>query len=158
MPKVSWKRDNFAEALTLFETAYRQDPSILRRLGMSLPVNIESDGTSFSRQVAGYLADSPRFSQDVNGMTLEASSTPDLSICLKTRTGTILSCYTMAAAENESSEWNARQLTQKFHTQAFGLGYEISQAQRSILMGSSVILSSQNDRSVQRNRDAVLNR
>lgn len=158
MAKVSWRRDDFGTALDQFETAYRQDPSILRRLGMSLPVNIENDGSAFSRQVAGYLADSPRFSQDVNGMTLEVSSTPDLSICLKTRTGAILSCYTMAAAENESSEWNARQLTQDFHTQAFGLGYEISQAQRSILMGSSVILSSQNDRSLQRNRDAVLDR
>ncbi|MBL4580827.1 MAG: hypothetical protein JKY29_03330, partial [Gammaproteobacteria bacterium] len=138
--------------------AYRQDPSILRRLAISLPVNITNDGADFSQRVAAYLADSPRFTHDPNGMGLEVSTSPDLSICLKTRTGAILSCYTMAAAESESSKWNAQQLTQLFHTQTFGLGYEISQAQRSILMGSSVILSSQNDRSLQRNRETVLDR
>lgn len=158
MAAAAWQGDDFAQALTLYESAYQQDPSILRRLGASLPVTLVSDGSDFADRVAGYLADSPRFTRDANGMSLEVSSTPDLSICLKTRTGTILSCYTMAAAENESSKWNAAQLTQKFHTQAFGLGYEISQAQRSILMGSSVILSSQNDRSLQRNREAVLDR
>ncbi len=158
MAAVAWRRGDLNDALILYETAYRQDPSILRRLGMSLPVNISGDGSGFAEQVADYLSDSPRFSQDANGMVLEVSSSPDLSICLKTRTNTILSCYTMAAAETESSKWNAAELTQQFHTQAFGLGYEISQAQRSILMGSSVILSSQNDRSVQRNRDAVLDR
>ena len=121
-------------------------------------MDITNDDTDFSEQVSGYLAKSPRFSQNSNGMVLEAITTPDLSICLKTRTGTILSCYTMVAAENESSTWNAQQLTKMFHTQTFGLGYDISQAQRSILMGSSVILSSQNDSSVQRNRETVLDR
>ncbi|MEX0964365.1 MAG: tetratricopeptide repeat protein [Pseudohongiellaceae bacterium] len=158
MAALAWRNNDYAEALSLFETAYRQDPSILRRLAMSLPVTITTDGSEFSEQVADYLSNSPRFAIDANGMGLEVSASPDLSLCLKTRTGTILSCYTMAAAENESSKWNAQQLTQQFHTQTFGLGYEISKAQRSILMGSSVILSSQNDRSVQRNREAVLDR
>jgi tetratricopeptide (TPR) repeat protein len=158
MGKMAWHDNDYAQALSLFENAYLQDPSILRRLSISLPVAITNDGTDFSEQVADYLADSPRFSRDANGMALEVSTSPDLSICLKTRTGTILSCYTKAAAESESSKWNAQQLTQMFHTQTFGLGFEISQAQRSILMGSSVILSSQNDRSLQRNREAVLDR
>ena len=158
MGKMAWHGNRHAQALSLFENAYLQDPSVLRRLGISLPVAITNDGTDFSEQVAGYLGDSPRFSRDANGMGLEVSTSPDISICLKTRTGTILSCYTMAAAESESSKWNAQKLTQKFHTQTFGLGFDISQAQRSILMGSSVILSSQNDRSLQRNREAVLDR
>ena len=155
---AAWKNNDYAEALAFYAAAYKQDPSILRRLAISLPVNISGDGTEFAEQVAGYLARSPRFTQHTNGMTLDVSQTPDLSICLKTRTGTILSCYTIAAAKNQSSKWNAQQLTQLFHTKTFGLGYEISQAQRSILMGSSVILSSQNDRSLQRNREAVLDR
>ena len=155
---AAWQNNDLVEALGYYESAYQQDPSILRRLNISLPVDITNDGTDFSEQVSDYLAKSPRFSQNSNGMVLEAITIPDLSICLKTRTGTILSCYTMTAAENESSKWNAQQLTKMFHTQTFGLGYDISQAQRSILMGSSVILSSQNDSSVQRNREAVLDR
>ncbi len=158
MGKVAWRNNDYSQALTLFEDAYLQDPSILRRLAISLPVDITNDGTEFSQKVADYLADSPRFSRNANGMSLEVSTAPDLTICLKTRAGTILSCYAMTAAESESSKWNAQQLTQIFHTQTFGLGFEIGQAQRSILMGSSVILSSQNDRSLQRNRDAVLDR
>ena len=158
MGKVAWRNNDYSQALTLFENAYLQDPSILRRLAISLPVDITNDGTEFSEKVADYLADSPRFSRNANGMSLEVSTAPDLTICLKTRTGNILSCYTISAAENESSKWNAKQLTQIFHTQTFGLGFEISQAQRSILMGSSVILSSQNDRSLQRNREAVMDR
>ena len=158
MGKVAWRNNDYSQALTLFEDAYLQDPSILRRLAISLPVDITNDGTEFSQKVADYLADSPRFSRNANGMSLEVSTAPDLTICLKTRAGTILSCYAMTAAESESRKWNAQQLTQIFHTQTFGLGFEIGQAQRSILMGSSVILSSQNDRSLQRNRDAVLDR
>ncbi len=158
MAAAAWNNDEFSDALLLYETAYQQDPGIMRRLAISLPVNITGDGTDFSEQVAGYLHGSPRFSRHSNGMSLEVSAAPDLSICLKTGTGTVLSCYTVAAAENRSSKWNAQQLTQMFHTQTFGLGYEISQAQRSVLMGSSVILSSQNNRSLQHNRDAVLDR
>lgn len=158
MADAAWRNDGYAEALTLYESAYQQDPSTLRRLAMRLPVTITGDGSEFADRVVSYLADSPRFRQHANGMALEVSSSPDLSICLKTRTGTILSCYTMAAAENESSQWNAQQLARRFHTQTFGLGFEISQAQRSILMGSSVILSSQSDRSAQSNREAVLDR
>jgi len=158
MGRAAWRNADYAEALSLFETAYQQDPSILRRLAISLPADIRDDGTAFSKQVADYLADSPRFTQDANGMTLEVNASPDLSICLKTRTGTILSCYTMAAAESESSKWNAQQLTRLFHSKTFGLGYEISQAQRSILMGSSVILSSQTNGNQQQNRNTVLDR
>jgi hypothetical protein len=158
MANAAWDRGEFDDALLFYQAAHQQDPSILRRLNISLPVNISGGRTEFSKQVAKFLRRSPRFSQHPNGLNLEIRETPDYSICLKAPTGTTLSCYTMAAAEERDSQWNAQQLTQMFHAQTFGLGYEISQAQRSMLMGSSVILSSQNDSSLQRNREAVLNR
>lgn len=158
MATAAWKEDQHGDALTFYEAAYKQDPSILRRLALSLPVTIVHDGAEFSAQVAAYLAKSPRFHQHPNGMKLEVNATPDLSVCLKTRTDAVLVCYTMATDETQSSKWNAQQLSQLFHTRAFGLGYDISKAQRSILLGSSVILSSQNNRSEQRSRDAFLSR
>lgn len=158
MATAAWKEQQYGEALTFYEAAYKQDPSILRRLALSLPVNIVNDGAAFSAQVASYLKKSPRFNQHPNGLKLEVNAAPDLSICLKTRTDAVLSCYTMATDETQSSKWNAQQLSQLFHTRAFGLGYDISKAQRSILLGSSVILSSQNNRSVQQSRDAFLSR
>lgn len=156
MAAAAWRSNQYSDALLHYETAFRQDPSILRRLAMSIPVTIRSDESDFSHQVEIYLSHSPRFHADHNGLILEVNSSPDLSICLKSRTGNILSCYTMAAADNQSSKWNAQQLTRLFHTEAFGLGYDISKAQRSILLGSSVILSSQSNSNLQRNRDAVL--
>ena len=93
-----------------------------------------------------------------NGFLLEVKTNPDLSICLRLRTREVLSCYTLAAAENQSSEWNARELSNLFHRDTFGLGYQISKAQRSILLGSSVILSSQNIRGKPDSQEAFLAR
>lgn len=153
-----WQLNEFNEANSFFAIAYQQDPSIFRRLALSIPVNISTDNSSFANQVENYIVRSPRFSEHGNGLSLEIQSSPDLSACLKTRNGNILSCYTMAAAENQGSNWNAQELTRMFHTNTFGLGYDISQAQRSMLLGSSVILSSQNNANLRNSRDAFLAR
>lgn len=150
-----WRERNLEAALTQYESAYTLDPSILRRLGVALPVTIVGDNTEVSTQVMAYLQRSPRFMEITNGLRLEVTTTPDLSICLKSRSGAILTCYTTAAATDQSSTWNAQQLTRLFHSDSFGLGYDISKAQRSILLGSSVILSSQTNDNLQRNRNTV---
>lgn len=156
MAEAHWSKNNYSESLNYFELAYKQDPSIIRRLETSLPVFFNGDGTDFSNSIESYLRKSPRFKHDINGLQLEIKSSPDLSICLKSRTGGVLSCYTIPTAENQSSKWRAQELTQLFHTNAFGLGYQISKAQRSILLGSSVILSSQSNRNQRNSRDAFL--
>ena len=58
--------------------------------------------------------------------------------------------------QDEQSRDGQEQLVKEFHRRTFGPGLEISQNQRMALMGSSVILSSQNNTSMQRNRDEVL--
>ena len=156
MAEAAWRIDQYTDALLHYELAIRQDPSILRRLAIAIPVVINGDGSQFSNQVEKYLSRSPRFTENRNGLLLDVNSNPDLSICLKSRTGDIVSCYTMTAAENQDSKWNAQQLTRMFHTDTFGLGYDISKAQRSILLGSSVILSSQTNGNLQQQRDTVL--
>lgn len=156
MAEAAWRTDQYADAVLHYEMAIRQDPSVLRRLAIAIPVVINGDGSEFSDQIEKFLSRSPRFTKDRNGLLLDVNSNPDLSICLKSRTGDIVSCYTMTAAENQSSKWNAQQLTRLFHTETFGLGYDISKAQRSILLGSSVILSSQTNANLQQTRDAVL--
>lgn len=155
MASAYWRERDYAAASAQYEQAYALDPSIMRRLGLAMPVEIVGDNTAVSSQVIDYLKRSPRFSENTNGLRLEVTTTPDLSICLKSRTGVILTCYTSAAATDQSSIWNAQQLTRQFHSDTFGLGYDISKAQRSILLGSSVILSSQTDSNLQRNRNTV---
>ena len=158
MAEAFWKEGRTEESLASFESTLRQDPSVIRRLGMSMPVSIEQQDSDFSNLTANYLLQSPRFHEHDNGLQLVVQSSPILSICLNTRSAEVISCYTMDATDNQSSKWNAQELTRLFHTQAFGLGYDISKAQRSILLGSSVILSSQINGNLRQNADAFLNR
>ena len=151
-----WALNNHEEALNNYEDAYRKDPTIIRRIETSIPVVFSNDGTDFSQIAEGYLKKSPRFFENANGFLMEIKATPDLSVCLRTRAQEILSCYTSEAAEDQSSEWNARELTNLFHQDTFGLGYQISKAQRSILLGSSVILRSQSNKAMSNSRDAFL--
>ena len=156
MADAFWRIGQHEESLNSYTIALRQDPSISRRLEASIPVRLDANGSEFSKQVAKYLLRSPRFHEHENGFNLSVRENPDLSICLNARTGNVISCYTMSTAANQSSDWNAQELTRNFHTRTFGLGYDISKAQRSFLLGSSVILSSLiNDN---QNREAFLNR
>ena len=153
MASAARAQGNYEEALIYYETTLKQDPSIIRRLAEDLPVLIISDGSDFSNLLKNYISRSPRFTADENGLVLEISSTPDFSICLKSRNGNIISCYNTAAVNNQDSKSNARQLTRLFHSNTFGLGFDISKAQRSVLLGSSVILRSQTDGSMQADRN-----
>ena len=142
MADAFWKIGQHEESLNSYAIALRQDPSISRRLEASIPVRLDTNGSEFSKQVSKYLLRSPRFQEHENGFNLSVRETPDLSICLNARTGNVISCYAMSIDANQSSDWNAQELTRNFHVRTFGLGYDISKAQRSILLGSSVILSS----------------
>lgn len=158
MGHAAWQTGNTSNALNYYESALKQDPSIIRRLELALPVRISGDGSEYSQLVESYLGRSPRFQQNDSGLILEVKSLPDLSICLKNQTLESLSCYTMSVVENQTNKWNAQQLSQLFHTETFGLGYEISKAQRSILLGSSVILSSQNNNDQSQTLNSQLSR
>jgi tetratricopeptide (TPR) repeat protein len=158
MAQSAWELEDYSTALALFRQAYALDPSITRRLGLSLPVTLVGDDTALASEVMDLLARSPRFHTDPNGLRLEVTSTQDLSICLKSRSAETLTCYTMAPDSSQGSAEIARQLVLQFHTDTFGLGFDISKAQRSMLLGSSVILSAQTNGNQQNNRDAVLNR
>ena len=153
-----WALNNHEEALNNYEDAYRKDPTILRRIETSIPVVFSNDGTDFSQIAEGYLKKSPRFFENANGFLIEIKTTPDLSVCLRSRALEILSCYHAIADEDQSSEWNARRMTNLFHQDTFGLGYQISKAQRSILLGSSVILSSQSNKAMSNSQDAFIAR
>ena len=153
-----WALNNYEEALNNYEDAYRKDPTIIRRIETSIPVVFSNDGTDFSQIAEGYLKKSPRFFENSNGFLMEIKATPDLSVCLRSRALEILSCYHADSAEDQNSEWNAQRMTNLFHQDTFGLGYQISKAQRSILMGSSVILSSQSNKAMSNSQDAFIAR
>lgn len=153
---AAWRQGNVDVARNNYEVALENDPSILRRLGLSLPVRISGTDDPFVRQVIDYLEASPRFHAHPQGLSLEVFPQNDLTICLSTLGGAPLSCVQMGAFDETLTLTPAQQLVQEFHSQTFGLGFDISQAQRMRLLGSSVILSSQINGAGRQDRDAVL--
>lgn len=153
---VAWRMGNTEVALNNYEVALQSDPSIFRRLGLALPVNITGVDAPFERQVIDYLEASPRFRANPNGLNLEVFPQNELTICLSTRDGVPLSCVQMGPIDETLALRPEQQLVQEFHEKTFGLGYDISQSQRMRLLGSSVILSSQNNTDARQNRDTVL--
>ncbi len=134
------------EALELYESALRADPSILRRLGDALPVRIASQ--EMDAELVRLLRRSPRFNVGESGLaiTLDRGDTP--ALCLRARSGDSLSC--VDAGPNDDTEQPLVDLTRRFLDGAFGPGIEISRAQRTALLGGSIIGSS---RDTSRQRD-----
>lgn len=155
---AAWRIGETEIALNNYEQAMAWDPSIFRRLGLSLPVRISGVDDEFVQQVIDYVESSPRFHNHADGLSLEVFPQNDLTICLSTRGGSPLSCVQMGGFDDTLELTPAQQLVKEFHFQTFGPGFDISQAQRMALLGNSVIISSQNDTGVQRNRDTVLQR
>ena len=161
----AWRSGQLESALELYARAWQVDPGLVRRLSTSLPVSFESDGSPLSSEVQQILQRSPRFISHEQGLRLEISSIPQLRSCLRNLSGEVLSCYNfdssaaLEAGEGIAPQTNASAaatFSQQFHRRLFGLDFEISKAQRSRLLGSSVILSSQSNANLRNSRDAFL--
>ncbi len=165
LAETAWAAGEQETSQALYARAWRRDPGLFRRLGLSLPVSIQTDGSQLAEDAAQILARSPRFDQTDGGMSLMIDSQPELRACLRLDSGELLSCYTLdPSASSGIGERNIAQdqtslaatFSHQFHAALFGLGYDISRAQRSRLLGSSVILSSQTNANLRNSRDAFL--
>lgn len=152
-------RGNTAQAAELFQQALQQDPSIIRRLGLAIPVRTSTDGSALALEAVELMAHSPRFHVDDEGLVLQVSASPDIKACLLNNQNEAITCYTLSTRDAVAGDQLARDLVNGFHVNSFGLGFDISKAQRSALMGSNVYLSSQSGANPQRNiRDNFLAR
>lgn len=156
-----WHSDNtsdnrLADAREYYAFALRHDPSIFRRIDIRLPVNIVSNNSEFSSELSSYLRRSPRMRADGRGLPLEILPDADQTACLRDAAGDALSCIQLAAISDEQTDSDAQHLARQFQQGTFSLAYDISRAQRLALLGTSVIFSSQNNSSVQQQRDSVL--
>lgn len=158
MADAAWHLDLPDQALPLFQQAWQRDPGLLRRLGLSFPVVWQSDASPLAEQTVSVLRRSPRFRSVANGLVITVQANPELRACLNTPAGDALKCYTFDPDTDSSGEAAAATFSRQFHSELFGLGYDISKAQRSRLLGSSVILSSQSNSNLRTSRDAFLGR
>lgn len=152
------------EATALFAAVYRQDPNLFRRLAIPLPVRLAGADNAFAEEQREWLAASPRFSLEDEGLILELAATMTDPVCLRTPDRLVLHCTgitdTMADTGNDNEADDtltpAARLIQQLQTAAFRLDYPIEQSQRLALLGTSVVVSGQQRNPQQQQRDTVL--
>jgi len=142
-------------ALTHYEAAMRDDPSLIRRLGTSLPVVINADSGTLAEDVARLMRKSPRLRAGGNGLPLNISAGSNPSICLHARDGDALSCMALTA-DLDAGGLTAEELVRQFHHQTFSLGFELSRNQRLALLGNSVIGNTRNAARQQQMQDTLI--
>ncbi|MEC7983656.1 MAG: hypothetical protein VX278_00750 [Myxococcota bacterium] len=81
-------------AVNHYAEAYRQDPSIFRRLGLSIPIMIEVDSGALSSEIAAALQRSPRFHSSHFGFIVQVSGGDVPRVCMSTPLGAQLNCAT----------------------------------------------------------------
>jgi len=166
MAAAAWRQDLVDQSLLLYQQGWQWDPGLVRRLGLSLPVSFQSDASALADDTISILRRSPRFNAESTGLVVTVSASPELRACLNGQSGEALMCYTFDPSDDpatdpasaNSDDSVAAAFSRQFHSELFGLGYDISRAQRSRLLGSSVILSSQTNSNLRTSRDAFLGR
>ena len=149
---------NFSDANDHFALALQTDPSVMRRLQTSLPVDIVSDNSPMAESVRKMMAESPRFRFGESGLILSVSSSPEPLICLRTRLGKAISCASHSVDSQQDLRSFSAKIVRVFHKQTFGIGIELSQAERTILMSSNVVLSAQRSSNMRNSREVFLKR
>ena len=141
--QAQYRSGRINSALDHFAASLRQDPSLARRLGQSIPVTLTTDGSPQAQSIRDKLIASPRFRGADLGLRLEIGAD---SVCLLDQEGIALSCYTAQPIADGDADSPETRVAREFQRQLFSVGIELSKAQRSVLRGASVVLRSQSTR------------
>ena len=165
LAQAAWQEDQRGRALDHYAAALRQDPTVLRRLDLAVPITPGGSNSPFGAELMSYLQRSPRFAVVDQGLPLEILSTDTPSLCLRDRSGDALSCVALQPADPATARadsllddsTDAQRLARQFHDSTFSLAYTIDRSQRVALLGNSVIFSNQNS-DLQQRQESVLQR
>ncbi|OFE12542.1 hypothetical protein PHACT_04825 [Pseudohongiella acticola] len=165
LAQAAWQEGQRGRALDHYAAALRQDPTVLRRLDLAVPITPGGSNSPFGAELMSYLQRSPRFAVVDQGLPLEILSTDTPSLCLRDRSGDALSCVALQPADPATARadsllddsTDAQRLARQFHDSTFSLAYTIDRSQRVALLGNSVIFSNQNS-DLQQRQESVLQR
>lgn len=130
------RQGDFAAAVGAYRRVLEKAPTLIRELGLAIPVRIEHDGSSAAATAAKWLHRSPRFNDVGAGFILQVSSTAGgLEGRLLCEDGTLL-CSVMASNAESASE-TARGLCQELHMKAFTPKLDLAQTDINSLDGSN---------------------
>jgi hypothetical protein len=141
---LRYERGDVGTALRDFERTLQIDPSVFRRLGLTVPVRINASNNAVSNELVDALERSPRFDVGDRGLTIQVQAdAAQGSVCLVGISGAELACGRAQAKANESSDTLAAKLLEDFHERAFAPHLDLTQVDANSLDGTNLRGSSQ---------------
>lgn len=129
---------NPQRALELYDLVLQQDPGVIRRLGLSLPVTFAAS-SGLAQETVGYLEGSPRFDAAGHGwfrVEVEGEGGAGRA-CLFGPQGTRYSCAEVRPRAGDAGDDDlARRLAKEFHDEVFAPRLDLTQADLRSLDGS----------------------
>jgi tetratricopeptide (TPR) repeat protein len=131
--------EDVGESLSLLDLAWQIDPGVIRRRGLSLPIQLHAAGDGVSREAASLLRWSPRFHTGAHGFELRIEPAGGGWLaCLHGPHGALLHCAEASRGEAESDREVASRLVGRLHEGAFAPRVDLTQADLRSLDGSTV--------------------
>ena len=130
-----------------FARAMEKDPDLFRRLGLSLPVDVLTDGSELAAEARDFVGRSPRFDVGRPGFHVVLRGGAHPEACLQGPTHEQLACAHVNLPVDTKARAGARLLVAEFHRAAFALKADLSQADLTSLDGSPA--SARADKQVQ---------
>jgi tetratricopeptide (TPR) repeat protein len=127
------RRGDDATAAARFAVAMVKDPAVFRRLGLALPVEVESDGSDLARRAAGLVRSSPRF-RDGPGFHVQLRG--DGSACLLGASRDVIQCAAAKIAPQTPPREAAQKVVAELHRVAFAIKADLTQEDMTSLDGS----------------------
>jgi tetratricopeptide (TPR) repeat protein len=130
------------ESVALLDLAWQIDPGVIRRRGLSLPVQVRAADDAVSKQAASLLRWSPRFHAAPHGFELRVEpAAGGWLACLHGPHGALLHCAEASRSGAETDREVASRLVQGLHEGAFAPRVDLTQADLRSLDGSTVASS-----------------
>ncbi|MFT3928011.1 MAG: hypothetical protein QM778_36120 [Myxococcales bacterium] len=137
--QVREERGALSAALQDYERAMQIDPGVLRRLGIALPVRVETQGDEVASDAADALGRSPRFDVGASGLLLRVHATrAGGEACLVGASGAQLACGQVQAKANEPADSVVTRLVRDAHENIFEPNVDLSQTDANSLDGSNL--------------------
>ena len=148
----AWNQWDTAGAMALYEEVMRDDPGVMRRLGLALPARVNTRAAGAAARDAGaMIARSPRITSHSEGFMITVEGTGQLSACLRSPAGNLIFCEPVAKPrpeldpetgelEPEISDWDyARLVHRQFHDRAFAMPLGLSRVDLRSLDGTTTV-------------------
>lgn len=137
--------DDGAAELAALEHAYALDPSVIRRLGLSLPAVFHGSGPG-AADVVAMLARSPRFREQAGGFQVDVTGLGGgaFQICLRSPEGNQLRCVPEDGAPQPPAKPGtppptAADAVEAFHHEAFAMPLGLTAVDMTSLDGSTTV-------------------